>query len=68
MNNRKTKLKLTDFECNLLWADVQAVDIYDIHRFGKSEPVLIEENRPINGGSLSLNVRGRTAYLIKPHK
>ena len=57
-----------DFRLPAAWEDVQAVDLYDLHRFGQREPALIAENIPIDGGALSLNVRGRTAYLIKPRK
>lgn len=57
-----------DFRLPATWDDVTAVDIYDLHRFGQREPVLIAENKQISGGKISLNVRGRTAYLIRPHK
>ena len=57
-----------NFRLPAAWEDVQAVDMYDLHRFGQRKSALIEENIPIGGGARSLNVRGRTAYLIKPRK
>ncbi len=49
------------------WSDVQAVDLYYVDRSGKEEPKPEAVGVETKNGILTMNTRGRTAYVVRPH-
>lgn len=49
------------------WRDVKAVDLYYVDRTGRADPKPEKIALDTRHGSLTMNVRGRTAYIIRPH-